>query len=191
MKRTLILVILVVCSIPARARLGKDFNLFKHETNNKIQNQQNDLTGIKADIQTIVNVSNNMNARIEGVEAKVSAQGNAVVGLKNDIKQTNTDIKARDITNTNVNDTDLMKEIFKGLFALVTAICAGLFTSLKAKEKHIQALIKSNSKKETELDNWQNKTIDRLINGKTKGQQEADRLLEEAKKDVKQGGGKQ
>lgn len=100
------------------------------------------------------------------VKANAAAQAQAVAGVNNKVDSTSTQIgEMRDnISNvSNVNDTGLMTEIFKGLFALMSAICVGLFTALKAKEKHIQALIISNEKKQTKQDEWERATIDSML----------------------------
>lgn len=149
---------------------------------------------LKADIgkqaDALVKVSAEVNNKIDRIEAKVEANAQAsaqaIAGVNNRVSNTSEQIgEMRDkITTINttssvVNDTDLLKEIFKGIIGVCLAIIGFMKAAMAAKEKHIKALIASNSKKEDKLNEWQGDMIERL----TFGQRETDKIIREVEND--------
>jgi len=147
-------------------------------------------TAKNADALVKVNaeVSNKIDRLEAKVEANAQASAQAIAGVNNKVSNTSEQIgEMRDkITNINttssvVNDTDLLKEIFKGIIGVCLAIIGFMKAALSAKEKHIKALIASNDKKEDKLNEWQGSMIERL----TFGQKAAAEIEKQAAADVK------
>jgi len=144
------------------------------EFKNEMSAVRGDLSAVKGDVSGVKSNIGKLETRIGNIEAKATAQGAAVVGLKNDIQQTNNDIKVgRDATiNSGNNDTSLMKLIFSktigiiiSIIGLIGTLVASYERQLRAKDKWIENLIKSNDVKDAKLDAWFQEKLGNVLNG--------------------------
>lgn len=104
-----------------------------------------------------------LDLRIGKIEADAKANVTGVIGVGNKTENTNEDVGG-DKNTSIVNETPLLQYIFEGLFALMTAICIALITTIRAQNTHIKNLVDSSQKKDTRIWELTNNNITILLN---------------------------
>lgn len=146
---------------------------------------------VKADVQIGQNAKSlaDLQFRMGNIETNTKVQGNAVVGLKNDINQVNQDMKAGGNISIGASDKLLMFIFDKwgwvigGLFTFIGSILGGLWAMLKfqayhyerllaAKDLYIKNLSESNATKDEKNDTWFRKYLESVTGHKTNGKEE-------------------
>lgn len=167
------------------SKIFPEFNLFKAD----IAKNADSLIKANTEIGRNADALMKLNLRVGNIETNANANANAVVGLRNEIKNINTTV-GRDSTNTqtSTNDSKLLQYLFEVLFGFVSMICFNLILT-------VRQLTKQNNQKDEKMFSYIDRYVGTLLkmvsdelqedDRTTKGTQEADRILKEVKEEVK------
>ncbi len=167
-----------------------------------------EMSAVKVDVaknaDSIMKVNATMNARIDKVETNVNARISAVDKSQNLAQTAGRDIR----TSTKNSDAVVIQMLntYKYIIGLLIAQLVGLVIQMIILVKYIASLFQaqiiekekmidreraSRDDKDRKADEWKERFIELVsgfkVNGYTKGQAEADRILKESEKDIKGG----
>jgi hypothetical protein len=139
------------------------------EFKNEMSAVRGDLSAVKGDVSGVKSNIGKLETRIGNIEAKATAQGAAVVGLKNDIQQTNSDVRAGGNISQTTNSDAVMKAMIASyeamigmckatMLVLIVQLCA-LFAAMM---KMYSDIFKTSEANESTMDDKQMALITKL-----------------------------